>query len=74
MSVTPGDVIEDGQAECHKCGEWYHVTAPRIPHVCRDEVPEWVLIENEARARDGRTLHPGPIPRSAYRNNPYAND
>lgn len=21
--------IEDGQAECQKCGEWYRVTAPR---------------------------------------------
>jgi hypothetical protein len=36
--------------------------------------PEWVRIENEARARDGRPLHPGPIPRSAYKNNPYADD
>jgi hypothetical protein len=36
--------------------------------------PEWVRIENEARARDGRPLHPGPIPRSAYKNNPYAYD
>lgn len=36
--------------------------------------PEWVRIENEARIRDGRPLHPGPIPRSAYRNNPYADD
>jgi hypothetical protein len=36
--------------------------------------PEWVRIENEARARDGRPLHPGPIPRSAYENNPYADD
>jgi hypothetical protein len=36
--------------------------------------PEWVRIENEARARDGRPLHPGPIPRSVYKNNPYADD
>jgi hypothetical protein len=36
--------------------------------------PDWVRIENEARAKDGRTLHPGPIPRSAYTNNPYADD
>jgi hypothetical protein len=36
--------------------------------------PEWVRIGNEARARDGRPLHPGPIPRSAYKNNPYADD
>jgi hypothetical protein len=38
MNWRPGpddrDVVEGGQAECHKCGEWYHVTAPFIPHRC----------------------------------------
>lgn len=29
------DVVEDGQAECQKCGEWYRVTAPSFgPHEC----------------------------------------
>ena len=32
-------VVEDGQAECHKCGEWYRVTAPFIPHRCEHEDP-----------------------------------
>jgi hypothetical protein len=37
MSADPRDVVEDGQAECHKCGEWYHTTAPFIPHRCQHE-------------------------------------
>jgi hypothetical protein len=30
------DVEEDGQAECQKCGEWYHTTAPYGGHICEE--------------------------------------
>jgi hypothetical protein len=28
------DVVEDGQAECHKCGEWYTISHWSLPHRC----------------------------------------
>jgi hypothetical protein len=34
------DPIEDGQAECQKCGEWYRITSPSVPHVCAPPMEE----------------------------------
>jgi hypothetical protein len=32
------DPVEDGQAECRFCGEWYRVTAPFGGHFCKAEI------------------------------------
>jgi hypothetical protein len=63
--------------ECPHCGKAVSACPCENPAAAYsadmpEAVPDWVRIENEARAKDGRTLHPGPIPRSAYKNNPYA--
>jgi hypothetical protein len=63
--------------ECPHCGKAVSACPCENPAAAYsadmpEVAPDWVRIENEARAKDGRTLHPGPIPRSAYKNNPYA--
>jgi hypothetical protein len=65
--------------ECPHCGKAVSACPCENPAAAYsadmpEVAPDWVRIENEARAKDGRTLHPGPIPRSAYKNNPYADD
>lgn len=37
------DPVDDGQAECQKCGEWYRVTAPYSGHVCEHALVEAVF-------------------------------
>jgi hypothetical protein len=55
------DPIEDGQAECRFCGEWYRVTLPSFGHDCaaKREHDEAVKFTRPEALRGGRRVAPG---------------
>jgi hypothetical protein len=57
--MTDLDPVEDGQAECRFCGEWYHVGLLALGHTCaakrkHDEVVRFTRPEATARRQAGR--------------------
>lgn len=54
------DPVEDGQAECRFCGEWYRVTAPFLGHNCPAQAEHALAVKftRPEALRGGRRIDP----------------
>jgi hypothetical protein len=58
--MTDLDPVEDGQAECRFCGEWYHVGLLALGHTCaaKRKHDEVVRFTRPEALRGGKRVEP----------------